>query len=542
MNYNSEIFPNIKLKDDIKKQNLQIQAYGRRIKKDQTVPEYLLEFLLTFIGEYKENDGSITTGFDKFKIDDNTKYKVNPNIAFKRFVFFENSKLENRYNVDKEAYEELRHLLKEKINSSTHDKDDILDIIQELFYGFSAVTKNRGWFAQSLMPICREVMFPEAMGKKTGRKNLKYEEAKEITINKRNKKEIKLDCKFEFNEYNFMARGGEVYYLHLMQYLVEDDNMKQQLQQKLFKLIDSYPEIRILANWINSTWNMFLANEKETEQEIKNILQEEKTCRWIPIRYKRRSKYSAKELDNLLSCEASQFEKIDLLNIGISMQILRMMTESAKIISEQKEGNKYPETIGPMWLIHIPSSNDELNKKTKKLAVESYKVVEEYMQDAISKILRNANTQVLDSSKKQKSELTRIKEANEDSHKLLRKLGKDIGLIIPLKGDNMRFSIDDSIIRYLVLSIIKPESKVTLDTFLDKLYEYYGIVIGPIEYERYIKENYIKDNIEISFLNDNLIEFQKLLRNNGFLRELSDATSIVENTYSRMEGNNEDIC
>ena len=164
------------------------------------------------------------------------------------------------------------------------------------------------------------------------------------------------------------------------------------------------------------------------------------------------------------------------------------------------------------------------------------------MQDAISKILRNANTQVLDSSKKQKSELTRIKEANEDSHKLLRKLGKDIGLIIPLKGDNMRFSIDDSIIRYLVLSIIKPESKVTLDTFLDKLYEYYGIVIGPIEYERYIKENYIKDNIEISFLNDNLIEFQKLLRNNGFLRELSDATSIVENTYSRMEGNNEDIC
>ena len=194
-----------------------------------------------------------------------------------------------------------------------------------------------------------------------------------------------------------------------------------------------------------------------------------------------------------------------------------------------------------MWLIHIPSTNDELNRKTKKLAVESYKIVEEYMQDAVAKILKSNDGIVIKSSKKTKSELARIKDANKDSYKLLRKLGKEIGLIVPLKGDNMRFSIDDSIIRYLVLSIVKPESKVTLDTFLDRLYEYYGIVIGPIQYERYIDENNIIDNIEISFLNDNLMEFQKLLRNNGFLRELSDATSIVENNYSKTEGNNEGI-
>lgn len=163
------------------------------------------------------------------------------------------------------------------------------------------------------------------------------------------------------------------------------------------------------------------------------------------------------------------------------------------------------------------------------------------MQDAVAKILKSNDGIVIKSSKKTKSELARIKDANKDSYKLLRKLGKEIGLIVPLKGDNMRFSIDDSIIRYLVLSIVKPESKVTLDTFLDRLYEYYGIVIGPIQYERYIDENNIIDNIEISFLNDNLMEFQKLLRNNGFLRELSDATSIVENNYSKTEGNNEGI-
>ena len=270
MNYNNEIFPNIELNNNIKQENLQIQLYGKRIRTDQTVPEYLLEFLLTFIGEYRCEDGKISTGFDKFRIDAQTKYTVNPNIAFKRFVFFENSKLENRYDVDRDAYEELKDLLKVRIKSSTHSENDILDIVQELFYGFSAVTKNRGWFAQSLMPICREVMFPEAMGKSTTRKGMNYTDS--VKMNNQNKK-ILVDSNFEFKEYNFMARGGEVYYLHLMQYLVNDCEMKYRLQKKLFELIDSYPEIRILSEWINNTWNLFLSQKlNKSENEIRNIL------------------------------------------------------------------------------------------------------------------------------------------------------------------------------------------------------------------------------------------------------------------------------
>ena len=98
MNYNNEIFPNIELNNNIKQENLQIQLYGKRIRTDQTVPEYLLEFLLTFIGEYRCEDGKISTGFDKFRIDAQTKYTVNPNIAFKRFVFFENQEINEKIN------------------------------------------------------------------------------------------------------------------------------------------------------------------------------------------------------------------------------------------------------------------------------------------------------------------------------------------------------------------------------------------------------------------------------------------------------------
>ena len=136
--------------------------------------------------------------------------------------------------------------------------------------------------------------------------------------------------------------------------------------------------------------------------------------------------------------------------------------------------------------------------------------------------------------------MTILKKTNEDSFKLLRKIGKDIGLIIPLRGDNMRFSMNDSIIRFLVLSLVEPETKITLKTFLRKMYTHFGIVIGPEEYYKYIQENNL-GNKDVSFLSYNLIEFQNLLRKNGFLRELSDATSIVENPYRKMEENTDEI-
>lgn len=530
MKYNKNVFPKEPDKKDyiIQQQNLQIQAYGRRITKDQTVPEYLLEFLLVFISENKN-----LIGFDKFYRDGNDidcTYTVNPNIGLKRFIFFENSKLENRYNIDKSAYEKLKDLLKDKIESEIYNKEDVLAIIQELFYGFSAVTKNRGWFAQSLMPICKEVIFPEAMGKKGDRQKLDYEQV--IKADSHEANNLYIDKKFQFTEYNFMAKGGEVYYLHLMQYLENDSQMKKRIQKNIFRLIEAYPELSILSNWIINIWNQFLCEiSNKTIGKVEETLKQNMNWVWIPNRYKRRSKYSAQEVDNLLLCEASEFEKMDLLNVGIVMQILRMMVESAKIISDETD-DKINNSIGPMWLIHV-SSESNLDKKIKKLAVESYKQVEWYMEDAIAKILIDCKDIEPKKTKKKKSDLLRIKDANEDSFKLLRKLGKDIGLIIPLKGDNMRFSIDDSVIRFLVLSLIKPESKVTLNTFLNRLYEHYGIVIGPVEYELYAKENNIEEG-DISFLNDNLMEFQKLLRNNGFLRELSDATSIVENTYRKV--------
>ena len=533
MSYNKEVFPKVELlqKELPENQNLQIQAYGRRIKKDQTIPEYLLEFLLVFIGESNDK-----FGFDKASEECNKaiEYRINTNIGLKRFIFFENSKLDNRFEIDSKAYEKLREILKNKISVNSYYEDDVLDIIQELFYGFSAVTKNRGWFAQSLMPICKETIFPEAMGKKGIRKPLRFDRDK-----------VEIDKKFEFKEHNFMARGGEVYYLHILQGLSkireQDESqyfkLKDSIQNNIFNLINSYPQISTIAKWINSNWNEFMSKHcKEDIEEIEKMNKETMSCQWITERYRRRSEYTVKELNNLLICETSEFEKIDLLNTAIIIQTLRMMVESSKCISENKEESN------PMWLIHVPSTS-EVDNKVKKLAVQEYKNIEESMEISISKMLERkrqvefeeSNIRTSKKVTKNKSDLILLKEANEDSFKLLRKLGKDIGLITPLRGDNMRLSINDPIIRFLVLSLVEPNTKQTLKTFLKKLYKHYGIVIGPEEYNQYINDNAINSNNDVSYLNYNLMEFQNLLRKNGFLRELSDATSIVENPYIKME-------
>ena len=75
---------------------------------------------------------------------------------------------------------------------------------------------------------------------------------------------------------------------------------------------------------------------------------------------------------------------------------------------------------------------------------------------------------------------------------------------------------------------------MTLNMFLEKLKKHYNIIIGPEEYSKYIDRS---SKLEASLTNsfaENQDAFQAFLKATGFLRELSDATSIVVNPYSNV--------
>lgn len=506
--------------------NLQIQTYGKRIFNSQTVGEYFLEFLLVFLGVEKEQDGSLC--YDKTSNSKiaGYKYLINPHIGLKRFILYEKTKMESRFGVDTEAYNKINEILKKKIDSSDISEDDILSIIRSLFNGFTMVSGERGWFAQSLMPICKETIFCEAIGSKSSKSN--ENRANLVMINESGFN-VETETKFNFKQHLFLARGGEVYFMHIMQGLNEiakeqgkekADEYLQELNSLIVTLIDSYPEFSNLAKWIESLWINYIKNNSEYRNADIETLEEklkiEGQCQWIPDEYSRRSKYSVLELINILKADINEIDKMKLISKGIVFQILRMMSELAFIQARTESGNNRS------WIIHF-SSNSDADYKIKRAAIENYKNIEEDHIIAVSQKLKNI-------SEEEKNVIAKLKNASLDSYKLLRKLGKDIGIIIPIKGDNMRLTLSDEIIRFLVLAIVPPTTKITLDTFLNKLYEHFGLIIGPKQLIMNQKDRSLNVS-EASYLNNNLEQFQSLLKMNGFLKELSDAISIVINPY-----------
>ena len=67
----------------------------------------------------------------------------------------------------------------------------------------------------------------------------------------------------------------------------------------------------------------------------------------------------------------------------------------------------------------------------------------------------------------------------------------------------------------------------------------YRIIIGPTQYKKLSGDDYILDAALANSFSANVEAFQDFLKATGFLKELSDATSIVVNPYEELKG---DIC
>lgn len=487
---------------------LQSSVFGHRLKPDQTIYEYMIEFLQVMISNktiIDSNNKIIDEFIEYFPVNENVKknkLQFHPisRVGLKRFIFFKKSKQDGKFPVDIGAYNRCKEILKDSMEISSDyefiDEDYTIETLEQLLYGFRSVVKNRSWFAQSALPVCPELILPETMGDKRKRKNdvKQYDDGCEM-----------VDGLFETNRYNFMARGGEVYYLHLLKALNSNSDYANDIDKGFKSLISKFPQISLLSNFINDTW------VKESGCHSKEKIT--KTLGTIPDGFERREKYTLIELNNFLSANIHPFEKIDILSFGIVLQIIRMMHEQACYITNKNN---------PFWMIDV-RENNKSNTEIRKLAIKNYAQFEQDILDALHANLGDDNEE----------ESNIMESAIKDTYKLYRKLGKEIGIIIPITGPGMRFTLSETMVKFLVLSIIKPKGKLTLDTFLYKLYEHYGMVIDSVHYDLEVSKNkdiYIDDS---SMLYKNKMAFQQMLKDCGFLRDLSDSTSIVENPYDR---------
>ncbi|WP_456274767.1 hypothetical protein [Bacillus sp. AK031] len=498
----SNVFPPGNYRD-IKTHNLQIQTYGQRIFRDQTFYEYLLEFLLVFISEKGNESNNLSDKGFSFPTsiqEEKISYFPYPRMGLKRFVFLSRSEPDKRFDVDTDALEDHRDFLKSKINISDPNLDSgfIMDILQDLLYGFNAIIGKRSWFAQSLLPVAPELIFSEAIGSKKLRENMEYENY-----------ELEVDFGFEFNRRSFMARGGEVYYLHVLQGLVGQDELKKEIESLLTELIKGVPQLSIVSNFIQGAWEEY--HYPENSQEPLSI---KKTMEWVPSNYSKRAHFTVVEMKNLLSSLINPLEKVDLLGSLIILQIMRMMSLQAAIKLENQDNME--------WVVDL---TEDTHGQIRKIATSSYRKVEENVFRAV----HTADLKTyMDNSPRERSETEILEDASKDTNRLIRKLGKYIDFIVPPKGAQMRFSLNENLVKLLVIILIKPGERMLLSTFLEKCYEHFKIIIGPQEAKIHWSQN---QDFDLSPFNENSDKLQQMLKDSGFLRDISDATSIVENPF-----------
>ena len=486
---------------------LQSYLFGHRIQDSQTKYEYLIEFLQVAISpkaiEYNNKHFDCMFPVNEDHCDNKMQYYPVSRIGLKRFAFFPKSKLDGKAEVDKKAYEECLKALKNRmINGNDTQKNNALSIMQNLLNGFSAVNQNRSWFDQNMLPVCPEVILPEGMGIKSWRQNMDFQQCN-----------ADIDYKFDFKKYTYMCRGGEVYYLHLLNAINDYPKYKDIIEKRLKEMIESFPQFSYLCSFVQKTWDEYMAISPD---DIKPLV---KDLGAIPIKFSARNKYTLMELDNFLSSKCHPFEKMETLSNGIILQMLRMMYLAA---ATDKRSN--------CWVIDV-NCKSYINLEVKKAAIQGFKRNEETISTYLYKGLDELRSE-LDSAK---DDAKLIKAAADDSYRLFRKLGKNLGIIIPNTGAGMRFTVSEEIIKFMVLAIIPPKHMITLDEFIEQIYLHFGMVIGAGQYRIEMENGSLSTVSDLSFMDENKDAFAEKLKECGFLRDLSDATSIVENPYEREE-------
>ena len=473
--------------------------FGHRFKADQTLYEYLTEFLLVFVSAKSEDLKKGKMKFHDITVEENLSYWVEPRMALRRFIFYDKAKKKGSIREDSIAYSEMINHLVDKID--INDKElakEYVEDIQDLFHGYAVVIRNRFWGAQTLLPICPEfILCGVDPTEKKRKKSVDWENDPES-----------LDKNFEFTKHNFLSRGGELYYLHLLQGLERNKDKQKRLEKLLNNLVNGQcKKISKMARYVQDTW--------EKRYSLK-VLSQKLEVAYIPATgYKECGSYSVDELISFLSCKLHPITRVEILAKGVMFQIMRMMSfRVADYLGKEK----------PVWIVDMKGKTANT---IKKIAHESFRNIESDFMTAINKMANEANIT-------EEERMKKVCEARINSLDIFKSKGKELQCIIPVSGSFERFSLSEDVIRFLVFSLVIPGEKMTLKMFLEKLYHNYRIVIGPEEYRRSF-ENTNTDSFLANSFSENVVAFQGFLRSTGFLKELSDATSIVVNPYDSIE-------
>jgi len=228
------------------------------------------------------------------------------------------------------------------------------------------------------------------------------------------------------------------------------------------------------------------------------------------------------ELLRICSADIDPIKRIELMETACAMQVLRTLcAQSARHVTWAQDSKSNSGPFSYVWILSDPEGRDTLNKQISR---RNIKLVQKLLFEAI----RHPEIKAAVAKSKKSAEL--YKEADSRyGHKYFITLAKRIGLIIPRRGSGARFTLNETLLRFLVMALIRPGKRVTYETFKDLLFTHYGIAVDS---NRISKACQWDNASGISSLGSNTDTWLlKMLDEAGVLVRLSDAHSLVINPF-----------
>lgn len=525
--------------DEKATKNPAIQLFGNRLFSDQTVSEFLVEFLLVIfslkrIGECEPFDTVLPT-LEQIGHWNNEKLKYAPKarLNLKLFSFIGASRLDSRHQTHRNHYKTLLDRLRQSIHTNNRDKDDVIRTLENLFLGFQGAGSGRTWCAQSFLPVSPSLLAGETIWNESVAKRKNPKDWHVVMES--------LSTYMTMNKHRFLARGGEVLYLQLCNALRQPPEQSVQwchenklglsndeqdpawlhaeLSTALGSLMSHCPAtLNGLAEFIDTELDPDTPQKTDGPKDDRRFV----SAGWCNGDSWQEGYLFAVELLHLMKTNLDVVDRIYLLECACAMQVLRTLAmQSARVfIGENKAG-------WPGYRL-VVSAPEEKRPVIRRLSQQSLKAVEKMIFQA----LRNPGIQLPEDPKDRDKIL---KQADKSyGGKLFVGLAKRIGLVVPKRGAGARFVLNEQLLRLLVLTTVPRGGRLTFDTFKELLENRYGLVFDANGLDR---ASLWLSGRKMYLPADTDGWLQEMLEAAGFLIHLSDSCALVHNPADMREEN-----
>ena len=378
-----------------------------------------------------------------------------------------------------------------------------------------------------------------------------------------------LDDEVRYDQRNFFARGGEVYYLILSIGTRHRPEERKRIEKGIRNLVTGRNQaIGQLAEIIEDTWEKLYQSETEgndsgtlgwipeaNEPFYKSIADDVETfleadldalealslfahliCFHLSLHVYKRAEQVLETLRADESDEVASPFLIDLITAAKGDNTLRRVSASlfkAREDEIEKSGTAFVEAKVNEWqrqssATELPEIIKDVDKRsTSYFGLSRLRSKDDYETEVESLIEDAQRNQVDASDLRSRFTLALTKLLMNDFGKnflpVHRKLTKAIRFVAPQRGPSARFVLGDDLLKAVTLSNVSRE--MTFDRYLDRLYDRYDIVIGA----RHARDSGLFDQQRINseYYDQNREVMLERMKHAGLAQEFSDATAMI---------------